>query len=220
MPNMRLRDALDLLLLAALWGASFLFMRIAVPSFGPLALAEVRVAIAALFLLGLMAARGGGAVLRAHVRPLATVGVLNSALPFVLFSYGTITLTAGFAAILNAATPLWTALLAWLWLRDRIRPLQWLGLAIGVAGVGVLTWGKIDFKPGATEVGAQVSGCIVETVKDEQLAGHPLEGLNCGDSCGWAACAFERLSLFTPLVDDYLQALEYGRLRFRCDYFL
>ena len=68
--------------------------------------------------------------------------------------------------------------------------------------------------------GFLVSGYIVESVKYEQLAGHPLEGLNCGDFCGWAARAFERLSLFTPLLDDYLQALEHGRLRLRCDYFL
>jgi hypothetical protein len=69
-------------------------------------------------------------------------------------------------------------------------------------------------------LGWVICGCIVETVKDEQLAWHPLEGLDCGDFCGWAARAFKRLSLFTPLVDDYLQALEHGRLRFRCDYFL
>jgi len=60
----------------------------------------------------------------------------------------------------------------------------------------------------------------VEIVKDEQLAWHPLEGLDRGDFCTWAASAFERLSLFTPLVDDYLQALECGRSRFRSDYFL
>ncbi len=68
--------------------------------------------------------------------------------------------------------------------------------------------------------GFLVSGYIVQTVKYEQLARHPLEGLNCGDFCGWAAGAFERLSLFTPLVNDYVQALEHGRLWFRCDYFL
>jgi len=210
MPNMRARDALDLLLLAALWGASFLFMRIAVPSFGPMALAEVRVVIAALFLLGLMAARGGGAALLANARPLAAVGVLNSALPFVLFSYGTITLTAGFAAILNAATPLWTALIAWLWLRSRIRPLQWLGLAIGVAGVGVLTWGKIDFKPGASEFAGTlaIAACLLATMSygvaanltKRQLAQVDSLAVATGSQCGAALSLAPLAIIFWPTV--------------------
>jgi drug/metabolite transporter (DMT)-like permease len=146
---MRSRDLLDLLLLAALWGASFLFMRVAAPEFGPFALVEVRVAIAAAVLLPLLLLRGGWPTLRAHAPRVAAVGVLNSAIPFALFSYAVLGITAGFAAILNAATPLAAALIGMLWLRERFRPAQWLGLAIGFAGVIVLVWGRVDFRPGS-----------------------------------------------------------------------
>ena len=154
---MRTRDLTDLLLLAALWGASFLFMRIAAPAFGPIALVEVRVVVAALFLGALLALRGQLRALRGRPAHLAVLGVLNSALPFVLLNYAVLHVTAGFAAILNATTPLWTALIGWLWLRNAIRPLQWLGLAIGLAGVVVLVWGKASFTPSATQVGTTLA---------------------------------------------------------------
>lgn len=148
---MKTRDLVDLILLAALWGAAFLFMRIAAPVFGPVALVEVRVAIAAACLLALLGWRGGLHHLRSHAAPLLMVGVLHTAVPFVLFSYAVLSITSGFASILNATTPMWTALVAWLWLRQNFRAAQWLGLAIGMVGVAVLVWGKVDFKPGGTQ---------------------------------------------------------------------
>ncbi len=154
---MKPRDLTDFLLLAALWGASFLFMRVAAPAFGAFALVEVRVAIAAAFLLPLLAWRGGLAALRARAPTLAVVGVLNSAIPFVLFTYSTLTITAGFASILNATVPMWAALVAWLWLRERIRAAQWLGLAIGLAGVVLLVWGRIDLRPGGSQWSATLA---------------------------------------------------------------
>ncbi|MFN9029042.1 MAG: DMT family transporter [Betaproteobacteria bacterium] len=188
---MKTREFTDLILLAALWGASFLFMRIAVPEFGPVPLVALRVAIAALVLLPLVAWRGGitglpsrdalrdsplgrpggltglpsrdalrdsplgrpGGLmqLRTHGPRLALLGGLNSALPFVLLSYATLTVTAGFAAILNATTPLWTAAIGALWLRDRITRAQWVGLGLGLVGVTVLVWGKAGLSPGSQE---------------------------------------------------------------------
>ena len=83
---MKLKDILDLLILSALWGASFLFMRIAAPEFGPVALIELRVAIAALFLLPVFLSRGDIAELKSNWKHMALVGTLNSALPFWRFS--------------------------------------------------------------------------------------------------------------------------------------
>jgi drug/metabolite transporter (DMT)-like permease len=145
---MRRRDTGELLILAALWGASFLFMRVAAPDFGAFALVFVRVALAAAVLLPLLVWRGHGPALRAHWPAIAVVGLLNSALPFVLFTVAALAINAGLSAIFNATTPLWTAVIAWLWLRDRPAPWRALGLAIGFAGVLALAAGKASLKPG------------------------------------------------------------------------
>lgn len=143
---MKSRDLLDLVLLAALWGGSFLFMRVAAPEFGPIALIELRVGIAALFLLLVLAHRGNISLLRQHAVPMSVVGVINSALPFCLLAYATLSITAGFASILNATTPMWGAVVAWLWLRDRPTAWRAAGLIIGFAGIVALTWGKVSFR--------------------------------------------------------------------------
>lgn len=147
---MKIRDLIDFLLLAALWGASFLFMRIAVPAFGPLAIADLRTAVAALVLLLLLVWRGGINELAPNAGRLLLLGAFNSAIPFVLFAYATLSITAGLAAILNATVPLFGALVAWMWLRDRLTSLQWLGLAIGFAGVLWLSSENASFKPGGS----------------------------------------------------------------------
>ncbi len=135
---MRPRDLADLLLLAAIWGSSFLFMRLAVPAFGPVALAFVRVSGAALLLLPLLVMRGEWPELRRLWRPILVLGLSNSALPFLCFGYAVYTLPAGLAALFNAATPLFTAAIAWLWLGDALSRWRSLGLALGFAGVAGL----------------------------------------------------------------------------------
>lgn len=145
---MRSRDAAELLLLAAIWGASFLFMRMAAPAFGAVALVAVRVGLAAAVLLPLLAWQGQLGALRRHAGPIAVVGLLNSALPFVLFTLAALAINAGLSAIFNATTPLWTALVAWAWLHDRPAPARALGLALGFAGVLALAAGKASLQPG------------------------------------------------------------------------
>ncbi len=135
---MKSRDLLDLLLLAAIWGASFLFMRLVAPDFGPVALAFVRVAGAVLVLLPLLLMRGEWPALRQNWRPLFVLGLTNSALPFLFFGYAALTLPAGLASIFNAATPLSTALIAWAWLGAPLTRWRSLGLALGFAGVAGL----------------------------------------------------------------------------------
>lgn len=140
---MRARDLVDLLLLAALWGASFLFIRIAVPHFGPFALIELRVGIAALVLLPLVALRGGMTPAGARAGPIAVVGLINSALPFVLLAYATLTFTAGAMSVLNSTAPLFGAVIAHFWLKDRLTPARIAGLALGLAGVVVLAGDRV-----------------------------------------------------------------------------
>ncbi len=160
------RDTLELLLLGAIWGASFLFMRLGAGEFGPLALAAVRVAGASLLLLPLLALQGQLGALRAHWRPIAVVGVVNSALPFALYALAALSLSTGLMSVFNATASIWGALIGWLWLGDRLGRSRWLGLAIGVAGVLALSWGKADLKPGAAGVSAAlgVAACLLATV--------------------------------------------------------
>lgn len=162
MKTMRGTDLLELLLLAALWGASFLFMRLGAAEFGPVALAGVRVIGATLFLLPLLHWRGLTGELLRQWRPILLVGISNSALPFLLYSYAALAITAGLASIFNAATPLFGAAIGWLWLRDRLTAPRIAGLAIGFAGVIGLAWEKASFKPGGS--GWAVIACLAATV--------------------------------------------------------
>ncbi len=130
---------LDLLLLSALWGASFAFIRIGSVEFGALPAATVRVAVAALALLPLLLARGLGPQLRQHWRATLVVGVTNSGLPFALFCYAVLSISGGLAAVLNATTPMFGALIAWAWFGDRPDASRLVGLVIGFAGVALLT---------------------------------------------------------------------------------
>jgi drug/metabolite transporter (DMT)-like permease len=146
---MKTRELGDLVLLGALWGASFLFMRVATPAFGPVALIALRVGLAAAILVPLALAAGHGAVLRRRAGSIAWMGLSNSALPFVLFACATLSLTAGFAALLNATAPMWTALLAWVWLGERIARARVLGLLLGMAGVAVLVGDRVGLRADA-----------------------------------------------------------------------
>lgn len=144
------RDLLDLLALAAVWGGSFLFMRVAVPEFGPAALMELRVGLAALFLLPLALWRGKPALIARHWKAILVVGTLNSALPFLLYAYAAQSLGAGFLSVANAVTPVWGAVIGWLWLGDRLPRMRALGLLISLSGIIVLVWDKLDFHDGGT----------------------------------------------------------------------
>lgn len=133
---------LEFLLLAALWGASFLFMRVGAAEFGPLPTAGLRVALAALFLLPAFLVRGVWADFRQRIRTILFVGLLNSGIPFVLFSFAVLHIPTGLTAILNATVPLTGAVVAWLWLGDRPGASRMLGLGIGFVGVSLLVVGK------------------------------------------------------------------------------
>lgn len=136
---MRPSDVARLLLLSALWGGSFLFIRVAVPVLGPIMLVEARVLIAGLTLLGYAWATRQQLALREHWRQYLIIGVLNSAIPFVLISTAELHLSASLAAILNATSPLFGALIAAVWINDALTAKKLLGITLGIAGVVILT---------------------------------------------------------------------------------
>ena len=160
----------DFVLLAAIWGSSFLFMRISAVEFGALPTAAVRVTIAALFLLPLVWWRGLLPELKKHWRKVFLVGVLNSAIPFACFAFALLSITTGLSSILNATVPMFGALVAWLWLKDRPKGSRVLGLVIGFVGVAMLAWratgSGLGFKAtadGATP-GLAVLACVLACV--------------------------------------------------------
>jgi len=157
---------IDFVTLAALWGASFMFMRLGASEFGAIPTAGVRVAIASLFLLPILLWRGLGPQLARHWKKIFFMGLLNSAIPFALFSFALLSLSTGITSILNATVPMFGALIAWVWLKDRPHGLRVLGLVIGFSGVALLAWEKASFKPDAAGIttGWAVLACLLACV--------------------------------------------------------
>jgi drug/metabolite transporter (DMT)-like permease len=157
---MKKSDLACLTVLAALWGASYLFMRVCAGEFGAMTLAGARAAIAAVLLLPLLG--GHWSALRRHWKPVLLVGLTNSALPFVLFALAAQGINASLSAIFNAATPLYAAVIGRLWLGEAIGRTRAAGLALGFCGVVWLAADNASFKPGAT--GWAVLACVAATM--------------------------------------------------------
>lgn len=163
---MSFASIIDFVALAAIWGASFLFMRLAVTDFGAVATAAMRVTVAAAFLMPLMLFKGHGAAFRKNFWKICLVGLLNSGLPFLLFAFALLSITTGLSAILNATVPLFGALVAWVWLKDRPTGSRLLGLVIGFFGVAMLAWDEASFRPDASGIAPAwaVLACLAATI--------------------------------------------------------
>jgi drug/metabolite transporter (DMT)-like permease len=159
---MNTTNLIRLLVLAAIWGGSFLFMRIAVPALGPAVLIEYRVGSAALFLLVVGLALRKKLDLRAHWRHYLVLGFFNSALPFFLFAFAARTLSASVLTVLNATAPMWGALLGAIWTRTGVKPRTAAGLALGTLGVALLVgFDHVSSRPGA---GMAIAAALVAAV--------------------------------------------------------
>jgi drug/metabolite transporter (DMT)-like permease len=132
------RDLAMFITLAAVWGASFLFMRIAAPYFGVWWTAELRVAIAFIVMAAVGIATQRALLTREHWRKFLVVGAFNSAIPFALYSYAALHLPTGYSAILNALTPLWVAVFAALLLGEAFTLRVFIGVLVALAGVSLL----------------------------------------------------------------------------------
>jgi drug/metabolite transporter (DMT)-like permease len=156
------RDAGQLLMLAALWGGSFAFMRVAVPALGPLWLAESRVSLAFATLLAVALARKSVPRLRERWRDFLFIGTLNSALPFALFCFAEQTITASSAAILNATSPIFAAVAAAIWLREALTLRALAGMALGLAGVVLLVGWQAE--PLASKHVLAIAACLAAAI--------------------------------------------------------
>ena len=137
--GMTRNDLARLLLLAAIWGASYLFNRIVAPVLGPVFTAELRTLIGGIALAAYFAAVGYDPEWRRWWRQYLLVAVFSSALPFVLWAYAALSVSAGLLSVLNATSPMWGALCSAVLLRERLSARRASGLVIGLVGVAVVT---------------------------------------------------------------------------------
>jgi drug/metabolite transporter (DMT)-like permease len=139
-----------LVLLSAIWGAAFLFMRIGAPVLGPTLLIEIRVGLAALFLFAVGLLLKKALNLGANWRHYLILGLLNSALPFLLFAYAAQTISASLLSILNATAPIWGAVIGAAWSRTPLSARAAVGLVLGISGVALLAgFDQVTLQPGA-----------------------------------------------------------------------
>ncbi len=207
-----------MVLLGAIWGGSFLFMRISVPEFGPIALIQVRVAISAVFLLVVLAFLGQLGQLYQSPWKMLVVGLSNSAVPYTLFALGTGLLSAGFASVLNATAPFFGAILGVTLFRDRLSAAKWSGLAIGFAGVLVLVAGNRTLEGSVLGIGvcllAAFSYAAAAHYTKRELAG--VNPMVIATACQIAASlSMIPVSIFTwpeqsPSMQSWLSAIALG----------
>ena len=146
---------LELVVLAAIWGVSFMFQRVAAPEFGTAALSELRLAFGAVVLLPFLWRQR--AAFPAKVWPkVVLVGAINSAVPFALFAWAAQHAPAGISAITNAMAVLFTALVGFMFFGEKIGLRRAGALLVGFAGVVVLASGKTA---GASIGWAVAAGC-------------------------------------------------------------
>lgn len=139
MSRMTRRDALLLLLLSSIWGASFLFIKVGVEVLEPSVVAFGRLFVGALFLVALLPGRGGLAPLRGRLGPIVVLGSLNNAVPFWLLGFAETRLDSGLTAVVQAAAPIFTVLLASrIDVTQRVTGVRLVGIAIGFGGVALL----------------------------------------------------------------------------------
>lgn len=139
-----------LVVLAAIWGASFLFTRISVPVLGPTLLVEWRVGLAAIFLAAMSVLLNRRLDIKTQWKYFLVLGLFNSALPFLLFSFAARTVSASLLSIINATAPIWGAIIGAVWARHTLSVKTIFGLCLGVVGVAILVgFDEITLRPGA-----------------------------------------------------------------------
>ena len=135
---MSLPSLLRLFILAAIWGASFLFMRMAANSLGPAVLIELRVGFAAITLFIFALYLRKKLAFTTHKKHFFIIGALNSAIPFLLFAFAAQTINASTLSILNSTTPIWGAIVGIVWTKTKPTKSMLLGLLLGLTGVAIL----------------------------------------------------------------------------------
>lgn len=181
-------DTLRLILLSSLWGLSFLFMRVASPEFGPVPLVLVRMGVGALLLVPLLLTLRYLRLVWENKGGLLILGLVNHVVPFSLLALATTRLEAGFTSLINATTPIFTALLGALFFATPVQRQQYLGLALAFFGVYVLSADRLDFSLGGdgwfilAALGATLCYGIASNYSKTRLSHLPVRVLAAGSS--------------------------------------
>jgi drug/metabolite transporter (DMT)-like permease len=201
---LRPADLARLVALAAMWGASYLFMRYAVPHLGAVLLIECRVAIAGIALVAFVKLTGGAVGWKAHWRAFLFVGAVGLALPFVLIAQALTAIDASTAAILNALSPLFASIVAALWIRDPVTPAKAAGIGLCLVGTAVLVgWTPQPMNPhelfaaSLSVIATALYGYTIVFTKVHLKSASPM-----GTAAGTLLMAAAALLPFTPLTRD------------------
>jgi drug/metabolite transporter (DMT)-like permease len=132
---MNSRAYVQLLILGALWGAAFMLMRIAVPEFGAIATAGARITLACAMMVLCVVVMKQSMRLRTHWKKYLLVGGINTAIPFLAYCFAALYIPSAYSAIANSTTPIWSALIAWLWFKQDLSWSKWVGIVFAFVGV-------------------------------------------------------------------------------------
>jgi drug/metabolite transporter (DMT)-like permease len=181
---MRRADATRLVVLAALWGASFLFMRIAAPVLGPFIVADARSVLAAGALAFYFHWIGFDSDWRRWWPDYALVGTINTALPFALYAYAAVHLPTGVLAVTNATAPIWAGFLAALVLREPLTTARTAGLLLGIVGVALVTRPPASQHYPPLAIAAALGGALCYAVAGVYLKARPRQAPGLGMAFG------------------------------------
>ncbi|WJV61695.1 EamA family transporter [Pectobacteriaceae bacterium C52] len=158
---MRTSDYIRLLFLAAIWGASFLFMRVAAPAFGAVNTAFLRVFFGLTGLTVILLLLKSSFHFDGKFKFSLILGVINSGVPFFMYCLAARWLPAGYSAILNATTPLMGVMIGFAFFGERLTAKKWMGVLLGLIGIIVITTvGEVN---STSSVAAGIIACLVAT---------------------------------------------------------
>ena len=201
---MKTADYARLLLLAALWGGAFIFLRVAAPVLGPAWTAELRVLLGGLALLLWFRMTGFHAELLRHARFHLLIGTVNIALPFALYSYAAMHAPASLLAIVNASAPMFG--LAWsaLFRDERVTWRKACGLALGIAGVALIARPSGEASGLGAPLAAALAACcaygVTGVLMKRHASGASPRGMAAGNQLAAALVLVPLLPLLPPLA--------------------
>jgi drug/metabolite transporter (DMT)-like permease len=214
---MRQADIVRLAALTTIWSLSFVFLRVLVPTLGPVWTAMLRTSIAGIALVAWFAVVRLDADVKRHWRAYLFVGVLNSALPFLLFAFAALHLPASYLVLLNAATPMFGALAAAAWLSEPLTPTKLGGLLAGAAGVALVSRAGpvVPDAAFALAVGASLAAALCYALSGVWLKKRGT-GLNSVAVAGWsqllAGVVLAPIAAFAPVPQSVGPAVVFNVL--------